>query len=149
VLTEIRNRGVADVCIVVCDGLKGLPDAVTTVWPLCTVQTCIIHLIRNSFPYASRRDWEALARDLRPVYTAATEPAAAARFDELAEKWGSKYPAIITLVAQRLDRVRAVPGLRHRDPSGHLLHQCHRVAQRPQMTLLSCAADDMPRRRRP
>src|SRR5690348_2191214 len=82
VLTEIKNRGVEDVCIVVCDGLKGLPESITTAWPLAVVQACVIHLLRNSFRYASRRDWDALSKDLRPVYTAATEPAAAASFDE-------------------------------------------------------------------
>ncbi len=97
VLTEVKNRGVEDVCIAVCDGLKGLPDAIGTVWPLTTVQACIIHLIRNTFRYASRRDWEALSKDLRPVYTAPTEAAAAARFDEFATSWGGQYPAIVKL----------------------------------------------------
>lgn len=55
VLTEIHNRGVKDVFFIVCDGLKGLPDSVSTVFPLATVQTCIIHLIRNTFRYASRK----------------------------------------------------------------------------------------------
>jgi transposase-like protein len=97
VLTEIKNRGVEDVCIAVCDGLKGLPESVTTAWPLATVQACIIHLIRNTFRYASRRDWDAMSKDLRPVYTAPTEPAARARFDEFADTWGAQYPAIIKL----------------------------------------------------
>jgi len=94
VLTEIKNRGVEDVCIVVCDGLKGLPESITTTWELATVQTCIIHLIRNTFKYASRKYWDQIARDLRPVYTAPTEAAARARFDEFAEKWCTMYPAI-------------------------------------------------------
>jgi len=97
VLTEIKNRGVADVCIVVCDGLKGLVDSVATAWPAAIVQTCVIHLIRNTFRYASRRDRDALAKDLRPVYTAPSEAAAAARFDELAQRWGTQYPAIVRL----------------------------------------------------
>jgi transposase-like protein len=97
VLTEIKNRGVQDVCIVVCDGLKGLPDAVTAVWELATVQACIIHLVRNTFRYASRRDWDALAKDLRPVYTAPSEPAAAERFEEFAATWGGQYPAVVRL----------------------------------------------------
>ena len=97
VLTEIRNRGVQDVCIAVCDGLKGLPDAVATVWPKTVVQTCIVHLLRNSFKYASRKDWAAIARDLKPVYTAATEQAALDRFAEFASTWEKKYPAIIRL----------------------------------------------------
>ena len=97
VLTEIKNRGVEDVCMVVCDGLKGLPESITTTWQLATVQACILHLIRNTFRYASRRDWDELARDLRPVYTAVNADLAALRFDELAEKWGAQYPAVVTL----------------------------------------------------
>jgi transposase-like protein len=61
------------------------------------VQACIIHLIRNTFRYASRRDWDAMSKDLRPVYTAPTEPSAAARFEEFTERWGGQYPAITTL----------------------------------------------------
>jgi transposase-like protein len=97
VLTEIKNRGVQDVCIVVCDGLKGLPDAVTATWELATVQACIIHLVRNTFRYASRKDWDAMAKDLRPVYTAPTEPAAAERFEDFAATWGPQYPAVVRL----------------------------------------------------
>ena len=97
VLTEIKNRGVVDACIVVCDGLKGLPESITTVWPQALVQACVLHLIRNTFRYASRKYWETMAKDLRPVYTAPTEAAAGARFAEFAEKWGGQYPAIVAL----------------------------------------------------
>jgi putative transposase len=97
VLTEIKNRGVKDVCIVVCDGLTGLPDAITATWPMAVTQTCVIHLLRNSFRYASRKDWSALARDLRRVYTAQTEAAALDRFAEFSEVWEGRYPAIIKL----------------------------------------------------
>nr|WP_252189800.1 MULTISPECIES: IS256 family transposase [unclassified Rhodococcus (in: high G+C Gram-positive bacteria)] len=97
VLTEIRNRGVADVCIAVCDGLKGLPDAITTVWPLTVVQTCLIHLLRNTFRYASRQYWDEMSRDLRPIYTAVNEAAAKEQFTEFADKWGPRYPAIVRL----------------------------------------------------
>jgi len=97
VLTEIKNRGVADCCIVVCDGLKGLPEAIGTVWPQAITQTCIVHLLRNSFRYASRKDWTALAKDLRPVYTAPTEAAALDRFAEFAATWETRYPAIVRL----------------------------------------------------
>ena len=76
VLTNLKNRGVADVFFLVCDGLKGLPDSVTAVFPRATVQTCIIHLIRNTFRYASRKYWEQISRDLKPVYTAPTIAAA-------------------------------------------------------------------------
>jgi putative transposase len=94
VLTEIKNRGVEDVCIAVCDGLKGLPEAITTVWEQATVQTCVIHLIRNTFRYAPRQHWDELSRDLKPVYTAPTEAAARERFGEFEAKWATKYPAI-------------------------------------------------------
>jgi transposase-like protein len=97
VLTEIKNRGVTDVCIVVCDGLSGLPEAIEATWPRALVQTCVIHLLRNSFRYASRRDWPAIAKDLKPIYTAATEAAALERFGEFAAAWESRYPAIVKL----------------------------------------------------
>jgi len=97
VLTEIKNRGVEDVCIVVCDGLKGLPESITTTWQYAQVQACILHLIRNTFRYASRRDWDALARDLKPIYTAINDQMAAVRFDEFADKWSARYPAIVNL----------------------------------------------------
>jgi putative transposase len=97
VLTEIKNRGVQDVLILVCDGLKGLPDAVEAVWPRTIVQTCVIHLLRNSFRYAARQDWDKIAKALKPVYTAPTEDAATERFLEFSETWGKKYPAIVKL----------------------------------------------------
>lgn len=56
-LTELGNRGVADVCTVCCDGLRGLPEAITAIWPLATVQTCVVHMVRNSLRYASKADW--------------------------------------------------------------------------------------------
>src|SRR6201986_3410176 len=97
VLSEIKNRGVRDVCMLVCDGLKGLPDAVNTVWEKTIVQTCIVHLLRNSFKYASKRDWAQVAKDLKPVYTAVSEAAALDAFAEFSAKWEKGYPAIIRL----------------------------------------------------
>ncbi len=97
VLTEIKNRGTSDVCIVVCDGLKGLPDAIEATWPEAITQTCVLHLIRNTFRLASRADWDRMAKDLRPVYTAPTEAAAKERLGEFDELWGEKYPAITAL----------------------------------------------------
>ena len=97
VLTEIKNRGVGDVLMVVCDGLTGLPDAVSAVWPQTITQTCVVHLLRNSFRYAGRQHYEAIAKALRPVYTAPTETAAMERFLEFAEAWGERYPAIVRL----------------------------------------------------
>ena len=97
VLTELRNRGVADVLMLVCDGLKGLPEAVEAVWPRTVVQTCVVHLVRASFRYAARQHWDAIAKALKPVYTAPTEAAAMERFLEFGEVWGKRYPAIVRL----------------------------------------------------
>jgi putative transposase len=97
VLTDLRNRGLRDVFFVVCDGLKGLPDVVSNVWPQAIVQTCIIHLIRNTFRLTSRKYWDEIKRDIQPIYTAVNAAAARDAFDELAEKWGPRYPAVVRL----------------------------------------------------
>ena len=95
VLTELRNRGVADVMIVCCDGLKGLPEAINDVWPLADVQQCVVHLVRASLRYSSRKYWGQITAELREIYTAPTVVAAEERFAEFADKWGEKYPAMI------------------------------------------------------
>ncbi len=97
VLTELRNRGITDVLIVACDGLKGLDEAIEATWPQATVQTCVVHLVRQSLRYASRADWQKVTADLKPIYTAATVDAASARFDEFAARWEARYPAIVKL----------------------------------------------------
>jgi len=97
VLRELRSRRVADVCIVCCDGLTGLPDAISMVWPQAVVQLCVVHLIRASLRYASRKYWVPLARDLRPVHTAAGEASAAAALEDFAAAWQERYPAIVKL----------------------------------------------------
>ncbi|MFC5098926.1 IS256 family transposase [Amycolatopsis plumensis] len=97
VLIDLKNRGIRDVFFLVCDGLKGLPEVVTNVWPQTIVQTCIVHLIRNTFRLVSRRDWEAVKRDIKPIYTAPSPDAAAVALDEFEEKWGAKHGAVIRL----------------------------------------------------
>lgn len=104
---------------VVCDGLKGLPDAVNTVFPVAIVQACVIHLIRATLRYASRKYWDQLAMDLRAVYTAPSVEAAWAAFEELEGKWGKPYPAIPKLWRAGVagptlcvGGVHPVPGLR-------------------------------------
>jgi putative transposase len=97
VLSELKSRGVADVCIVCCDGLTGLPDAIGVVWPQATVQLCVVHLIRASLRYASKKDWGALTKDLRLIYTAVDETAADTALDAFAEKWAARYPTIVKL----------------------------------------------------
>jgi putative transposase len=97
VLTDLRSRGVKDVFFLVCDGLKGLPEVVANVFPLTIVQTCILHLIRNTFRMTSKRDWEALKREVKPIYTAVNADAARAAFDTMADNWGKQYPAVVRL----------------------------------------------------
>ena len=94
-LTELKNRGVGDALIVCCDGLKGLPDAIRVTWPDATVQTCVVHLVRNSLRYASKKHWQAITAGLKKIYTATTIEAATARFAEFSEEWKPIYPAMI------------------------------------------------------
>lgn len=95
VLTELRNRGLLDACIVCCDGLKGLPEAVNAIWPEAVVQTCVVHLVRNSLRLTSRKDWQKLTPGMRRIYTAPTLAAATEEFSEFAEHWEAAYPAMI------------------------------------------------------
>jgi len=96
-LTELRNRGILDACIVCCDGLKGLPEAIAATWPLATVQTCVVHLVRNSLRYASKADWGKITAALKLIYTAPTLDAAEARFADFAQTWRVKYPAMVAM----------------------------------------------------
>ena len=95
ILTELRNRGVTDTFIVCCDGLKGLPDAIRATWPAAEVQLCVVHLVRSSLRYTSRKYWGPVCRELREIYTAPTVDAATARFADFAEHWRDRYPAMI------------------------------------------------------
>ena len=97
ILTELKNRGVVDIFYLVCDGLKGMPESVNAVFKETTVQTCVVHLIRNTFKYSSKKYWGEIARELKPVYTAVNADAAAAAFEAFDEKWGERYPAISKL----------------------------------------------------
>jgi putative transposase len=97
VLVDCKNRGIRDVFFLVCDGLKGLPDVVANVWPQAIVQTCIVHLIRNTFRLVARQDWAAVKRDIIPIYTAPSPDAAFVALGELDEKWGKRYGAMIRL----------------------------------------------------
>lgn len=96
-LTDLKNRGILDACIVCCDGLKGLPDAINAVWPQAIVQTCVVHLVRNSLRYSSRAHWQKITTQLRRIYTAPTVEAATTEFETFSEQWEEKYPAMIKL----------------------------------------------------
>ncbi len=94
-LGELKNRGIADALIVCCDGLKGLPDSIRTTWPDATVQTCVVHMVRNSLRYASKKHWSKITKAMRAIYTAPTVAAAEAEFEAFSDTWRDKYPAMI------------------------------------------------------
>jgi putative transposase len=95
VMNELKNRGVEDILIAVVDGLKGFPEAITAVFPLAIVQTCIVHLIRNSMDFASWKDRKPIAAELKAIYRATDADLARKALEDFdAGAWGRKYPAI-------------------------------------------------------
>lgn len=96
VFTDLKTRGLGDILIAVTDGLKGMPEALGAVYPATTLQTCIVHLIRNSLDFASWKDRKALAAAIKPIYTAVSADAAAAELDAFeAGPWGQKFPTVV------------------------------------------------------
>ena len=95
ICNDLKNRGVKKILIACMDGLKGLPQAIKTVFPTVDIQTCIVHQIRNSIKYIASKDKKAFMKDLKEVYKATTEELALAQLDNLKEKWGSNYGMVI------------------------------------------------------
>jgi putative transposase len=95
VLTELRDRGVKDILICCVDGLVGFPEAIEAIFPKTTVQTCIVHLIRASLRYVPRRDYDAVVKDLRVIYTAIDADRALHALDAFEAKWGQKFPPVV------------------------------------------------------
>lgn len=104
VLTELRNRGLKDVLIACCDGLSGFGDAIEAVWPHTVVQTCVVHLIRNSIKFSGWKDRKAVTRALKPIYQAATVEAARDALEAFEVEWGDRYPAIVDLWRRNWER---------------------------------------------
>jgi transposase-like protein len=106
VFNDLTTRGVADILIAVTDGLKGMPEALAAVFPATTLQTCIVHLIRNSLDYASWKDRKVLAAAIKPVYTAVSAEAALAALDAFEQgPWGQKFPTVTAAWRRAWDRV--------------------------------------------
>ena len=105
VISELKNRGVQDLLIVCCDGLKGFPDAIEAVLPKALVQLCIVHMTRNSLRYVGWKERKAVAADLRPIYAAASEAAAGAALDAFAATWGQRFPTIVQSWRANWERV--------------------------------------------
>jgi len=95
VLTDLQNRGVQDILIACIDNLKGLSEAIQSVFPDTEVQTCGVHQIRNSLKYVASKDQKEFMNDLKPVYRADTLDLTELRMDELQDKWSEKYPVVI------------------------------------------------------
>jgi transposase-like protein len=96
VFNDLKTRGVNDILIAVTDGLKGMPEALEAVFPQSTLQTCIVHLMRNSLDYAGWKDRKQLAAAIRPIYTAASAEAAEAALEAFAQgPWGQKFPTVV------------------------------------------------------
>jgi len=111
VMTELKNRGVNDIFIAWVDGLKGFPEAIETVFPKTEVQLCIVHLVRYSLNFVCWKQRQEVATDLKPIYTAATETAAAQKLDEFAAKWDAKFPLIAR--SWRSNWPRVIPFFAH------------------------------------
>lgn len=94
ILNELKTRGVEDMLVVCCDGLKGFPEAIETAFPQATVQTCIVHMIRNSLRYVSYKDRKAVAKDPKPIFTASTREDAKLAPETFKGKWGRRYSMI-------------------------------------------------------
>jgi putative transposase len=95
VLTQLRNRGLRDILIACCDGLSGLPEAITSVFPDTVVQTCVVHVIRNAMRFVSYSDRKKIAKSMKTIYTAPTVEAAELAFKDLDTTWGRQYPGVI------------------------------------------------------
>lgn len=95
VLTDLRNRGVADILIACCDGLTGLPDAIRSIYPETVVQTCVVHVLRNAFRFVSYGDRKKVATAMRSIYTAPTLEGAELALAEFDKTWGAQYPGAV------------------------------------------------------
>ena len=105
VVTELKNRGVQDIFIACVDGLKGLPQAIETVFPKAQVQLCIVHLVRNCLNYVCWKERKAVATDLKPIYRAASSEDAGLQLEAFAEKWDGRYPSISQIWRRHWDQV--------------------------------------------
>jgi putative transposase len=106
VFNDLKTRGCHDILIAVTDGLSGMSEALAAVYPATTLQTCIVHLIRSSLAYASRKDRQELAAALKPIYTAVSVEAAEEELEGFAQgPWGRKFPTVVSSWRQAWDRV--------------------------------------------
>ncbi len=130
-LGELRNRGLADALIVCCDGLRGLPESIRMTWPDATVQTCVVHMVRNSLRYASKKHWGPITKAMRAIYTRPHRRGRRNPIRGVRRRLGRHLPGHDPGLAQQLGRVRALLGVPRRAAPGGLYHQRRREPQRP------------------
>ena len=116
VLTDLKNRGLKDILIACCDGLKGFPQAIEAGYPHPQVQLCMVHLMRNSLRYVPWKDSQAVAADWKPIDRAATAEAATA-LAEFAAKWDEQYPAVSQIWLRHWENIIPLFGLPVREAS--------------------------------
>ena len=131
VLNDLKRRGTDDVLIACVDGLSGFPEAIEAVFPQAWVQTCIVHQIRASLRYVNYRDRRTVAKDLRPIYTAANADDALTALERFEEQWGERYPMIATAWREPWEHIIPFLSLPSRTAPRRLHHQHHRSAAPP------------------
>ncbi|GIW55903.1 MAG: hypothetical protein KatS3mg082_2307 [Nitrospiraceae bacterium] len=132
VMNELKNRGVEDIMLAVVDGLKGFPDAITAVFPEAIVQTCIVHLLRNSMDFVSWKHRKPLAAALKGIYRAVDAKAAEEALTAFeASEWGRRYPAIGQSWRRAWSRGHPFLRLPGGGPQDRLHDQCYRGSERP------------------
>jgi putative transposase len=127
-LAQLRNRGLEDVIVCCCDGLKGLGEEITATWPQATVQTCTVHLIRAANRYANYQDRKALCAALRPVYTASDADAAESALLEFADSpLGKRYPSAVAVFERAWDKF--IPFLEFEAPVRKVIYTTNQIEQ--------------------
>ena len=146
VVNDLKARGVNDVLIAVVDGLKGFPEAITSVFPQTVVQTCIVHLIRNSLAFVSWKDRKAILPAIKAIYRAENADAALARLEEFEAEWGKRYPAIGATWRRAWDYVvpffAFAPGIRKMIYTTNAVEALHRSLRKIIKTRGSFPNDD-------
>ncbi len=125
VLTDLQQRGVADMLVACIDNLRGFAKAISSVFPQTEVQSCIVHQIRNSIKYVASKDQKEFIRDLKPVYRAETKELAELRLLELEEKWGAKYPKVIESWQRNWDKLSTY--FKYTGPIRHLIYTTNTI----------------------
>lgn len=108
VLNSLKNRGVQDILILCSDGLTGIKDAISTAFPKTEQQRCIVHMVRNTLKYVANKDMKTFAKDLKTIYTAASEETARKQLETVTKKWSGQYPSAMNRWHDNWDAVSPI-----------------------------------------